>query len=129
MYLLIKGSKVVFLIFQMSLLLTNLVLLLLALHPAVAVAAVGDGAQHHQRQSLYPNVFFSELPTMKGRPSTSFVMVRIITIISRLVLKVKMYLMYLMYLKSSKIKLVQKTSLLFHKQEEEGVLGPELVHY
>ena len=85
---------------------TNLVLLLLALHPAVAVAAVGDGTQHHQRQSLYPNVFFSELPTMKGRPSTSFVMVRIITIISRLVLKVKMYLMYLMYLKSSKIKLV-----------------------
>ena len=61
----------------MSLLLANLVLLLLAFHPAVAYAAVGDGTQHHQRQSLYQNVFFSELPRMKGRPSTSFVMVRI----------------------------------------------------
>ena len=63
----------------MSLLLANLVLLLLAFHPAVAFAfaAVGDGTQHHQRQSLYQNVFFSELPRMKGRPSTSFVMVRI----------------------------------------------------
>jgi len=60
----------------MSLLLANLVLLLLALQPAVAFAAVGDGTQHHQRQSLYRNVFFSELPRMKGRPSTSFVMVK-----------------------------------------------------
>jgi len=60
----------------MSLLLANLVLLLLAFHPAVAYAAVGDGTQHHQRQSLYQNVFFSELPRMKGRPSTSFVMVK-----------------------------------------------------
>ena len=75
----------------MSLLLANLVLLLLALQPAVAFAAVGDGTQHHQRQSLYQNVFFSELPRMKGRPSTSFVMVRTLQIIPRLVLKVKMY--------------------------------------
>jgi len=60
----------------MSLLLANFVLLLLAFHPAVAFAAVGDGGQHHKRQSLYQNVFFSELPRMKGRPSTSFVMVK-----------------------------------------------------
>ena len=61
--------------FNFFLLLANFVLLLLAFHPAVAFAAVGDGAQHHKRQSLYQNVFFSELPRMKGRPSTSFVMV------------------------------------------------------
>ena len=60
----------------MSLLWANLVLLLLALQPAVAFAAIGDGTQQHKRQSLYQNVFFSELPRMKGRPSTSFVMVR-----------------------------------------------------
>jgi len=60
----------------MSLLLANLVLLLLALQPAVAFAAIGDGTQQHKRQSLYQNVFFSELPRMKGRPSTSFVMVK-----------------------------------------------------
>ena len=61
--------------FQMSPQLTTLVLLLLASHPAAAVAAVGDGTRPHQRQSLYHNVFFSELPQIMGRPSTSFVMV------------------------------------------------------
>jgi len=61
---------------KMSPQLTTLVLLLLASHPAAAVAAVGDGTRPHQRQSLYHNVFFSELPQIMGRPSTSFVMVK-----------------------------------------------------
>ena len=54
-----------------------LMLLLMLASPhtssANAVASVDDGDQ--QLRVKYNNVFFSEAPHMKGRPSTSFVMV------------------------------------------------------
>ena len=49
-----------------------LVLMLASLQTAEVLAAVDDGTGHSQ---LYNNVFFRDPSHMKGRPSTSFVMV------------------------------------------------------
>ena len=52
----------------------ELLLVLLVMLASPGEAAVEDGAARHQSQH-YNNVFFSDPPHMKGRPSTSFVMV------------------------------------------------------
>ena len=51
----------------------GLLLLMLASHQSQA--AVDDGTKQQQYFSRYNNVFFSDPPHMKGRPSTSFVRV------------------------------------------------------
>jgi len=53
----------------------ELLLVLLVMLASPGQAAVEDGAARHQSQH-YNNVFFSDPPHMKGRPSTSFVMVK-----------------------------------------------------
>jgi len=52
----------------------GLLLLMLASHQSQA--AVDDGTKQQQYFSRYNNVFFSDPPHMKGRPSTSFVRVK-----------------------------------------------------
>jgi len=53
----------------------ELLLVLLVMLASPGQSAVEDGAARHQSQH-YNNVFFSDPPHMKGRPSTSFVMVK-----------------------------------------------------